>query len=124
MNRMKEPKTILKMREICKLHNLNFDYFYDTWDDGWDFTFDAPPAMYWGSSDATVSCISGVKSLHTVFAHFKSELKEGFFEDKERYLSESGYSEKECEELKNVKMFESYDATQMHIIEKEMGESE
>ncbi len=100
---MTEPKTILKMREICKLHNLSFDYYYD-YDHvygGWDFTFDAPPAMYWGSSDATVSCIRGVKSLHTVFAHFKSELKEGFFEDKERYLSESGYSEKEYEELKD-----------------------
>ena len=95
---MAEPKTILKMREICKQHNLDFDYFYDI--SGWDFTFDAPPGMYWGSSDATVSCCSGVKSLNTIFAFFKSELKEGFFEDKERYLEESGLTEKEYEELK------------------------
>lgn len=81
-------KTFDKLKEICKPHGVTFTSHYDTTFREWNITFDAPPKMCWGVSQATVVYYEG--SLKSVIAYIKKELEDGFYEADEEALGITG----------------------------------
>lgn len=81
-------KTFQKLKAICEPHGVTFDYHYDTSFGEWNITFDAPPKLCWGTSQATVVYYEG--TLKSVIGYIKKELEGGFYKADEEALRITG----------------------------------
>jgi len=98
----KEPKTIIRLRKICEDNGVTL-HSSDS-QSGWRFIFYAPLTLFWQSSKSNVLCSFG-GAIYGIIGILREELKIGFFEDKERFLSESEWSEEMYEWYKADESF-------------------
>jgi len=100
---MTEPKTIIRLRKICEDNGVTL-HSSKNGGNGWSFIFYAPLTLFWQSSKSNV--LYGFNGyLYGIIGILREELKNGFFEDKERFLSESKFSEEEYEWYKADESF-------------------
>jgi len=80
-------KTLEKLKSICQLHGVEFDYEHSF--GNWSITFDAPPKHCWVSSTCTVVCWNQ-DTLKGIIGWLRHELSAGFYKADEQTLRETG----------------------------------